>query len=245
MKIALVGYGKMGKEIEKIARQRGHEISVIIDIDNMSALNTLSKNQADVAIEFTTPHSAYDNVRKCLIAGVPVVSGSTGWGENLKDAGNIAIQNKTSFLWASNFSIGVNIFFRLNNYLAKIMDGIDTYEPTMTEIHHIQKKDAPSGTAITLAEGILSQYHKMDQWMLKPKNGKRVSKKDKKNLMIQAIRKGQVPGTHKVKYKSKIDYIELIHCAKGRQGFALGAVVAAEFIHDKTGVFSMDDVLQF
>jgi 4-hydroxy-tetrahydrodipicolinate reductase len=236
MKIALIGYGKMGKEIEKIALSRNHEISYKIDIDNFSDFDKISSTNTDVAIEFTTPHTAFENVSKCFDSGVSVVCGSTGWNDKLSEAKKQCTEKGLAFLWTSNFSIGVNIFFKLNQYLAKLMNGFEGYEPEMTEIHHIHKKDAPSGTAITLAEGIIKNYNHKNQWLLAPSKGNEI-------LTIEAKRVGEVPGTHIVKFESVTDYIEIAHCTKGRQGLALGAVMAAEFLKGKQGVFTMDDLL--
>lgn len=236
MKIALIGYGKMGKEIERIALSRGHEISFRIDIDNAADFEKMNPTNTDVAIEFTSPHSAFANVCKCLNQGVNVVCGSTGWNAQLPEAQKLSNEKGLALLWASNFSIGVNLFFKLNQHLAKLMNSTREYEPSMTEIHHIHKKDAPSGTAITLAEGLIENFDKKKNWKLAPETGA-------ESLVITAERTGEVPGTHIIKYESAVDYIEITHCAKGRQGFALGAVVAAEFLKDKKGLFSMNDVL--
>jgi 4-hydroxy-tetrahydrodipicolinate reductase len=236
MKIALIGYGKMGKMIEEIALKRGHEISFRIDIENQSDFEKLSPQNTDVAIEFTTPHTAYNNVMKCLSRNVNVVCGSTGWNDKLPEAKQLAVNNKLGFLWASNFSIGVNIFFKVNQYLASLMNKTTGYEPEMTEIHHIHKKDAPSGTAITLAEGLLENYTSKNEWKLNPEIGDKI-------LTITAERTGEVPGTHIIKYDSEVDYLEITHCAKSRKGFAMGAVVAAEFLKGKTGIFDMKDAL--
>jgi 4-hydroxy-tetrahydrodipicolinate reductase len=237
MKIALIGYGKMGKEIEQIALSRGHEITMTIDIDNYDDLNTISPAKADVAIEFTTPHTAFNNVMKCLSKGVPVVCGSTGWNDKLPDAHKACNENNTSFFWTSNYSLGVNLFFKLNEHLARVMNQFNNYEPSIKEIHHIHKKDAPSGTAITLAEGLLKNFDAKNEWKLFPEKGKN-------SLSIEAERTGEVPGTHIIKYDSAVDYIEITHCAKNRQGLAFGAVLAAEFIQNKKGVFGMDDLLK-
>jgi len=236
MKIALIGYGKMGKEIEKFALSRKHQISFKIDINNFSDFEKINASNTDVAIEFTTPHTAFENVSKCFNKGVSVVCGSTGWNDKLQDAKKLCIEKGLSFLWASNFSIGVNIFFKINQHLAKLMNGIEGYEPEMTEIHHIHKKDAPSGTAITLAEGLIKNFSQKKQWQLAPVRGKEI-------LTIEAQRTDEVPGTHIIKYDSDADYIEITHCAKGRQGFAIGAVLAAEYIKGKKGIFTMDELL--
>lgn len=226
----------MGKMIEEIAQKRGHEVSYRIDIDNQSDFEKINPSNTDVAIEFTAPHTAYANVIKCLKQGVNVVCGSTGWNEQLIDAKQFTTSNNLGFLWASNFSIGVNIFFKVNQYLAKLMNNTTGYEPDMTEIHHIHKKDAPSGTAITLAEGLLENYKSKKTWKLGPEKGNDI-------VTITAERTGEVPGTHIIKYDSDVDYIEITHCAKNRGGLALGAVVAAEFLKGKKGIYSMSDVL--
>ncbi len=226
----------MGKEIEKIALSRGHQIIYTIDVDNANDLKNINPSNTDVAIEFTSPHTAFDNVTTCLGNGVSVVCGSTGWNDKLPEAKAICEKKGISFIWTSNYSIGVNVFFKLNQYLAKIMNGIDGYNPEITEIHHIHKKDAPSGTAITLAEGLLKNYNKKKSWKLAPENGEKV-------LTITSERTGEVPGTHIIKYDSPADYIEITHFAKGRQALAFGAVIAAEYINGKKGFFTMDEVL--
>ncbi len=237
MKIALIGYGKMGKMIEKIAIERGHKISYKIDIDNQSDFDKLSPDNTDVGIELTTPHSAYKNVMKCLEKKINIVCGSTGWNDKVPEVKEYATKNNLGFLWTSNFSIGVNLFFKVNQYLAKLMNNTSGYEPEITEIHHIHKKDAPSGTAITLADGLLKNYNKKKNWKLNPEKGAEI-------LTISAERTDEVPGTHIIKFDSDVDYIEIAHCAKNRKGLALGAVLAAEFIADKKGVYSMDDLLK-
>jgi len=236
MKIALIGYGKMGKMIEQVALSKGHEISFKIDIDNIGDIDKLTPQNTDIAIEFTTPHSAYSNVTKCLKRGVNVVCGTTGWNDKLPEARKLAIDNGLALLWTSNFSIGVNLFFKLNQQLAKLMNGIEDYNPEITEIHHIHKKDAPSGTAITLAEGLLENYSDKKEWKLAPEG-------NNSDLLITAERTGEVPGTHIIKYDSAVDYIEITHLAKNRQGLASGAVLAAEFLKGKKGIYGMNDVL--
>ncbi len=243
MKIALIGYGKMGKVIEQIALSKGHTISYKIDIENSTDIKLIKPSNTDVAIEFTSPHTAFENVKSLLNNGVAVVCGSTGWHDQLPEAQKLCKEKGAAFLWTSNFSIGVNLFFKLNEQLARLMNGIDGYEPIMTEIHHIHKKDAPSGTAITLAEGLLKHYKKFTHWALKIK---RMKAKDKQNaLLIESRRKSEVPGTHIIQYNSNEDYINITHFAKGRRGLALGAVIAAEYIKGKKGIFSMNDVLSF
>lgn len=238
MKIALIGYGKMGQMIEEIAVERGHQIVLKIHIDNREEFNQQNMAVADVAIEFTAPESAYENVKSCIDFGVPVVSGSTGWNEKLEEMKKYCTDQGGTFLHASNFSIGVNIFFEINNRLAQLMASQKEYDVTLKEVHHTQKRDAPSGTAVTLAEGVLQHNNRKKNWV----NDKAQSTEQ---LSIISERVDPAPGTHHVKWSSKVDDIEIIHTAHNRKGFALGAVMAAEFIHDKKGVFAMKDVLQF
>ncbi|AUC84999.1 4-hydroxy-tetrahydrodipicolinate reductase [Polaribacter sp. ALD11] len=230
MKIALLGYGRMGKEIEKIAISRGHEIVIKKDIDA-----NIDINLADVAIDFSVPTSAFNNISNCIKNKVPVISGTTGWLDKYQDAVKLCEKEKGAFIYASNFSLGVNIFFELNKQLAKMMNTLEDYNISMEEIHHTKKLDAPSGTAITLAEGIIENSSK-ENWEL----GENSSEK---NIAIVAKRIPEVPGTHTVWYDSEVDSIEIKHTAHSRKGFALGAVVAAEWILGKTGVFNMKDVL--
>lgn len=236
MKIALIGYGKMGKTIERIAVQRGHEIVLRISSSNQDEFHAENLLKADVAIEFTNPEGAFENVQKCLQSGVPVVCGSTGWNDKLEEVYKICSENNTAMLQSSNFSIGVNVFFEINAILAKMMNQYPEYEVSMEETHHTHKKDSPSGTAITIAERILENLHRKKTWVNTQPN-------DTNELSIVAHRLDEVPGTHVVKYSSEIDDIELTHTAHNRDGFALGAVVAAEFIMDKKGIFNMKDVL--
>jgi 4-hydroxy-tetrahydrodipicolinate reductase len=236
MKIGLIGYGKMGHMIEEIALQRGHDVVLKIDVSNRGDFNRENMLKADAAIEFTGPESAFENVMKCLEFGIPVVSGSTGWNTRLDQAKNYCRQNNGSFLHTSNFSIGVNIFFEINKLLAKLMADQPEYDVTMKEIHHTAKKDAPSGTAVTLADQILSNLPRKKNWVNQPAE-------NKEQLSIISERIDPAPGTHYVKYSSEVDDIEIIHTAHSRKGFALGAVLAAEYIFDKKGVFSMKDVL--
>lgn len=238
MKIALIGYGKMGKAIERIAIDRGHEIVSIIDIDNKKDFDSEAFKKADVAIEFTIPSTAYDNYMKCFAAGVPVVSGTTGWLDKINEIKKMCEENGKTFFYASNFSIGVNIFFALNRYLAKVMNHFPSYNVGMTETHHIHKLDAPSGTAITLAEGITESLDRKTNWTLG-------AEKESSDLAIQAIREGEVPGIHEIVYESNVDTIRIEHNAKSREGFALGAVIAAEFTAGKKGFLSMNDLLTF
>ncbi len=238
MKIALVGYGKMGKTIEQIALNRGHEIVSIIDINNAQDFESEAFKQADVAIEFTTPATAFDNYMKCFAAGVPVVSGTTGWLSRLDEVKQMCEKEGKTFFYASNFSIGVNIFFAVNKYLAKIMNNFPSYDVRMTEVHHIHKLDAPSGTAITLAEGILENIERKNRWTLE-------TAEKPTDLPIHAIREGEVPGIHEIIYESEADTISIKHDAKSRAGFALGAVIAAEFTAGKKGFLGMNDLFQF
>lgn len=236
MKIALIGYGKMGKAIEQIALERGHEVVLRITSSNRHEMGPEALSIVDVAIEFTGPHAAAANVQELLYAGVPTISGSTGWNENIPAAKEQAIANDTAFLHASNFSIGVNVFFEINKALATLMKGRDEYKAVVEETHHVHKKDAPGGTAITIAEQVIQALGNKTGWALNDASQPGV-------LPIYAHRVGEVPGTHKVTYSSTIDDIEIIHTAHSRQGFALGAVLAAEFLAGKKGVFSMRDVL--
>lgn len=237
MKIALIGYGKMGHEIEKIALQRGHEIVCTIDINENDKFNSPEFKSADVAIEFTSPDSALQNYRNAFAANIPVVSGTTGWLEHLGEIKQACETDGKTFFYASNFSLGVNIFFALNNYLAKIMNQFPDYDVRMEETHHIHKLDAPSGTAITLAEGILDNLDRKKSWLLN-------ETKNENELQIKAFREGEAPGLHTVIYESEADSIRITHDAKSRKGFALGAVLAAEFTKDKKGFLGMKDMLK-
>lgn len=236
MKIGLVGYGKMGKMIEAVATERGHAVVLKIDETNLHQFNKENLAKADVAIEFTAPHSAFQNVLKCLEAGTPVVSGSTGWNDNLPQAEARCKEVNGTFLHSSNFSIGVNIFFQVNKLLAKLMAEQGSYDVLLKEIHHTEKKDAPSGTAVTLAQQVLHYMHRKTAWVSDVANAP-------EELSITSERIDPAPGTHHVKWTSAIDDIEIIHTAHNRKGFALGAVMAAEFIAGKKGVYRMDDVL--
>lgn len=231
MKIALLGYGKMGKTIEQIALNRGHEVVLTVDKDD----HDYDITQADVAIDFSIPTVAFNNISNCLNNGVPVVSGTTGWLDKYNDAVALCKEKKGAFIYASNYSLGVNIFFELNKTLAKMMSALKQYNVSMEEIHHTQKLDAPSGTAISLAEDIIANNANFNEWKL-DENGKAI-------IPITAKRIAEVPGTHTVTYNSEVDSITIEHVAHTRQGFALGAVIAAEWLADKTGVFTMNDVL--
>lgn len=230
MKIALLGYGRMGKEIEKIAIERGHEIVLIKDKQQ-----EVDVTLADVAIDFSVPTAAYQNITNCFENNVPVVSGTTGWLERFEDAKEICKENQGAFIYASNFSVGVNLFFELNKQLAKLMNNSDEYDVDVEEIHHTKKLDAPSGTAITLAEDIIGLSDKT-KWELDKKSSA-------DSIQINAKRIPDVPGTHSIFYKSEVDTIEIKHTAHSRKGFALGAIIAAEWIVGKQGVFTMKDVL--
>ncbi|MBV2166793.1 MAG: 4-hydroxy-tetrahydrodipicolinate reductase [Kaistella sp.] len=231
MKIALVGYGKMGKIIDEIATQRNHEIVAKLN----ESPNSENLNNADVVIEFSNPEVAFNNIKTCLENKIPVICGTTGWLDQKPEIEKIAAENNTSFLYGSNFSLGVNLFFALNEKLADLMKNFPDYNIQLEEIHHIHKKDAPSGTAISLAEGIIKNDNRFEGWKLDETRDKQ--------LGIFAIREDEVPGTHSVFYKSSVDEIEIKHTAYSRNGFALGAVIAAEWIQGKTGNFSMKDVL--
>jgi len=236
MKIALIGYGKMGKEIETIAVSRGHEIGLIIDINNQKDLTVENLQKCDVAIEFTIPDSAIKNYMTCFEAGIPVVSGTTGWLSKKEEVYQKCKETDGTFFYGSNFSIGVNLFFELNKKLASLMANQKEYNVEMTEVHHTQKLDAPSGTAISLAEDILEILPGKEKWVndQKPKENE---------FNIKSERRGEVPGIHSIKYDSDIDFIEITHSAKSRKGFALGAVLAAEFSSKNKGILSMKDLL--
>jgi 4-hydroxy-tetrahydrodipicolinate reductase len=236
MKIALIGYGKMGHAIEEIALERGHEIVLKVSIENIEDNTIENIQKADVAIEFTGPEIAFDNVLKCLDAGVPVVSGSTGWLERFSAAKQHCTARNGALLYASNFSVGVNIFFALNKRLAELMAPHKEYNVSLTEVHHTQKKDAPSGTAITLAEGILEYNEQKNKWVNHKSN-------QPDELVIISERVDPAPGIHIITWSSPIDDIEIKHTAHNRKGFATGAVLAAEFLHNKKGIYSMSDVL--
>ncbi|SBV98107.1 4-hydroxy-tetrahydrodipicolinate reductase [uncultured Dysgonomonas sp.] len=238
MNIALIGYGKMGHEIEKIAVSRGHNIVSIIDVNNPDDFNSPAFKSADVAIEFSTPDSAIDNYRKCFVEHVPVVAGTTGWLEHMDEVKKACSEGGQTFFYASNYSLGVNIFFVLNKFLARIMNSYPDYDVKIDETHHIHKLDAPSGTAITLAEGVLENIGWKDRWALE-------TAENKEDLVIHSIREGEVPGIHEITYESEVDVISIKHDSKSRKGLALGAVIAAEFTKGKKGFLGMDDMLKF
>lgn len=235
MNIALFGYGKMGKEIEAIALKRGHNIILKIDKDNVDSITDADLKKADVVIEFSTPHTVLDNIKRCINAQVPVVVGTTGWYDSFEAIKKLCTQTNGSLFHATNFSLGVNLFFKVNTYLAELMNKYNDYEVSMEEIHHIHKLDKPSGTAITLAEQILKKIDKKTKWS--------IDKKGEDILFIKDIREGEVPGTHIIKYQSEVDDIEIMHKAHNRKGFALGAVIAAEFLNGKKGIYTMSDII--
>lgn len=240
MKIAMIGYGKMGRTIERLATAQGHEMILKINADNLEDFTKEKLQQADVAIEFSQPDVAYSNIMTCLEAGLPVVSGTTAWLEHYQDVADWCNNNNGAFFYASNFSIGVNIFFELNKHLAAIMNKHASYKIDMEEIHHTQKLDAPSGTAVTLAEGLLEKIDRVQDYQLKEDN----NTISDNCIPITAKRVGDTPGTHVIQYHSEIDELEIKHTAKGREGFASGAIMAAHWLIGKQGVFGMKDLLQ-
>ncbi len=236
MKIALLGYGKMGQEIEKAAVERGHTIALVIDIKNQNEFTKENLLKAEVAIDFSTPSSAVKNILKCFEAGIPIVSGTTGWNSELERITSICTEKRQALIHSPNFSIGVNILFAVNEYLAGIMNKFSQYDVRMEETHHIQKLDAPSGTAIRIAEQIISRIDRKTGWTLKDNDGP-------EKISVNAIREGDIKGIHEICYDSDVDIITLKHFTKSRKGLALGAVLAAEFIKGKKGVFTMRDML--
>lgn len=246
MKIALLGYGKMGKMIETIAINRNHEIVLKIDENNLHELTIENLRKADVAIEFSTPHTVLDNIYKCIEAGTPLIVGTTGWYGQLQAVKDACIEAGSSVMYGSNFSVGVNIFFKLSKIAAKMMNNFsDQYNVSMQEIHHIHKLDSPSGTAITIAEDILEEFETKNEWVDEPSDKKDVTNHKPEHLIIESVREGEVPGTHTVYYKSEVDCIELKHEAYGREGFALGAVIAGEWLQGKTGFYTVKDMYDF
>jgi len=233
MKILLLGYGKMGKTIEKLALEKSHEIYKVDTVEERKALSNIST--IEVAIEFSQPDAAVDNIKFCLDHNIPVLSGTTGWLEQKEEIDQYCLDKKGTFFYASNYSVGVNIFFRLNNWLAKVMNGFDSYGVSITETHHIEKKDAPSGTAITIAETIAEAVLRKDGWEL--------DTVDEKKICIHSIRENDAPGTHVVKYSSPIDTIELTHTAHSREGFAKGALMVAEWLPGNNGILNMGNFL--
>ena len=236
MRIALIGYGKMGKSIEAIGKSRGHEISFTIDQNNQDEINSISPDNTDIAIEFSQPDSAYNNIITLLTNGVKTVAGTTGWLDKYDEVVKLCNDKNGTFLYASNFSIGVNLFFELNEWLAKKMAQLEGFEVKMEEIHHIHKKDAPSGTAITLAEGIMNQNSSKKDWVNELTN-------DPSKIGIASIREGEVPGTHSVHYDSPLESIEIKHIAHDRKVFAEGVIKVAEWATNETGILSIKDFL--
>jgi 4-hydroxy-tetrahydrodipicolinate reductase len=239
MKLAIIGYGKMGKEIERAATARGHIISLIIDINNRDEFTINNLKGLDAAVEFSTPESAFDNIIKCFGARLPVVSGTTGWLSRLEELKKICLEENHAFFYSPNFSIGVHILFKLNKELAQWMNKFSDYDISLKEIHHIHKKDKPSGTAIALAQGIIENLDRKSNWTISN------NKHGVDTIPISSSRENMVPGTHSVIWNSKVDTIELIHSAKNRQGFALGAILATEFLQGKKGMLGMNDLLGF
>ena len=238
MNIAIIGYGKMGKEVEALALSRGHEIVLQIDENNIDSIDSNDFKNVNVAIEFSKPASAYSNIILCFENNIPVVSGTTGWLDKLDDVIEKCEHENKTFFYASNFSLGVNLFFKLNKYLAQIMNKFSDYDIKIEETHHTQKLDAPSGTAITLAEGLIENIERKTKW-------EKENALSNESIAIQSFREGNVPGNHKIIYDSSFDKIMIEHDAKSRKGFALGAVLAAEFIMSKKGYFTMDSLLEF
>lgn len=247
MNIALIGYGKMGREIESIAIEKGHKIVLKINAENLNELTAENLKKADVAIEFSTPHTVVNNIALCASIGLPIVVGTTAWYSEFEKVRSIVNDNQSSLFYATNFSIGVNLFFKINEMAAELMKDFD-FILSMDEIHHTHKLDAPSGTAITTAEKIMANYPAKSSWANKivtDAENIRNNKADYKELMIRSIRKDEVPGTHTVYYDSDVDTIEISHIAHNRKGFAKGAVSAAEWIIGKKGIYTMDDLLSF
>lgn len=252
MKAAIIGYGKMGREIEQILKERGHETALIIDTDNAAELDAAHLTETDVAIEFTTPQTAYDNIRTCLEAGTAVVSGTTGWTDRLPELQALCREQGGAMFYASNYCLGVNLLFRLNRELAAMIERLHaTYDVRIKEIHHTQKKDAPSGTAITLAEGVIGNLTTKRTWVNYAPGIECAANRTEdpaaaapEQLVISSVREGTVPGTHTVSYESEDDVLELRHTIKNRRTLALGAVVAAEFLCGRKGVFGMEDLMQ-
>mgnify|MGYP001184523667 FL=1 len=236
MNIALVGYGKMGKSIEKLAIDRGHKISAIVDLNNQKKLFELSPDNTDVVIEFSNPSSAFENIAACLRQKVPVISGTTGWLDQLSEIESLCTTHEGTFLTSTNFSLGVNIFFKLNEWFSQVMRQFPNYKIDVDETHHFQKLDKPSGTAITIAEGIIKNHSGYNKWTLN------TSKED--HLKISSFRQAEVKGKHVINYRSPIDSIAITHEAHSRQGFALGAVLVAEWIPDKKGIVTMNDFIK-
>jgi 4-hydroxy-tetrahydrodipicolinate reductase len=246
MKIALIGYGKMGKMIESIALGRGHEVVLTIDEANAEDLNEENLSKVDVAIEFSTPTSVLNNINACIQSKTPLIVGTTGWYGHLQKVKDDCLSNNATVMYGSNFSVGVNIFFQINQQVAKMMNKFsDQYDVGVEEIHHIHKLDSPSGTAITIAEDIINEFDQKKEWVDVKANEENVTLHSPQHLIIESYREGEVPGTHAVIYDSDVDRIELKHTAHGRQGFALGAVLAAEWLAGKKGFYSVKDMYDF
>lgn len=237
LKIILIGYGRMGQEVERMAVKRGHQVVVTIDKDNQKELNPENMQQADVAIEFSMPDAAYNNIMTCLQNGLPVVSGTTGWLDKMPQVRDYCNQHGRAFFHAPNFNLGVNLFFKFNEHIARIMNGYSNYDVEVEETHHVHKVDAPSGTAKQLAGILMDALDRKKEW-------KKEKAENPEDLAVKSIREDEVPGIHRVMYHSDFDDIEIKHSAKSREGFALGAVMAAEFLQGKKGVYSMDDMLK-
>ena len=251
MKAAIIGYGKMGREIETILRERGHEVALIIDMDNAAELDAAHLQGIDVALEFTTPATAYRNIRTCIECGTPVVSGTTGWTDRLPELQALCRERGGALFYASNYCLGVNLMFRLNRQLAEMMNRVGGYEVRIEEVHHTQKKDAPSGTAITLAEGIIDRLDTKQGWVNYAPGIEHAANRVERSeetpadcVEIRSVREGAVPGIHTVSYESEDDRLEIRHTIKNRRTLAAGAVVAAEFLCGKSGVYGMDDLLK-
>ena len=253
MKAAIIGYGKMGREIERILIERGHTVSLIIDEANAADLNAKNLSGVDVALEFTTPSTAYNNIRQCIECGTPVVSGTTGWTERLEELKALCEQKGSAIFYASNYSLGVNMMFRINRRLAALMNHHPQYDVNIEEVHHIHKKDSPSGTAITLAEGILAEIDRKSGWenptiVEFDADGNPIihamGEAAAENIAISSLREGETPGIHTVTYDSEDDLLQSVHIIKNRRTLAMGAVIAAEFLCGKKGCYSMDDLLQ-
>lgn len=238
MKVAIIGYGKMGHAVEAVLASRGHEVVLVVDADNTGDICPGKMKGADVAIEFTAPDAAFDNITRAMRAGVPVVSGTTAWLSRFDEAAEICRDCGSALFYSSNYSVGMNIFFKVNAMLARMMNGYPQYDVTIEEVHHTAKKDSPSGTAVTLAEGVLAGIDRKSRWV-----GQTTT--DPEELEVIGIRRSVVPGTHTVTWESPVDAIRIEHTAKGRESLALGAVLAAEFLVGKKGVFGMDDMLKF
>lgn len=245
MKIALLGYGKMGQIIERFAEERGHEVVLKISMDNLHELNTQNLSKADVAIDFSAPDAAVANIYKCFEAGLPMVIGTTGWYGHLQDIKNDCLSGNNTLLYGSNFSVGVNLFFHLNKTLAKLMNNYPAYDVQVEEIHHIQKLDSPSGTAMTIAEDIIEEVDRKTEWVNEVVGTTVPDAFKHEQLLIESHRIENVPGTHTVVYSSEVDEIEIKHTAHSRAGFALGAVIAAEWLQNKQGFYHIADVFNF